>query len=49
MNTQLWWTLGTALGLMVILAILFPTRGRFDDWVRERAALRSLDTKLTNT
>jgi hypothetical protein len=48
MNTQLWWTLGTALGLMVILAILFPTRGRFDDWVREQRELRSLDTN-TNT
>jgi hypothetical protein len=43
MNTQLWWTLATALGLMAILAILFPTRGRFDDWVREQRELRSLD------
>jgi hypothetical protein len=43
MNTQLWWTLATALGLMAILAILFPTRGRFDDWVREQRDLRSFD------
>jgi hypothetical protein len=44
MSTQLWWTLATALVLMAIIAIFFPTRGRFDDWVREQRELQSLQS-----
>ncbi len=43
MITSLWWTLGTALLLLAIMIAFFPTRGRFDDWVREQREIRSLD------
>jgi hypothetical protein len=39
MATRLWWTLGTALVLLAVMAVFFPTRSRFDDWVRERREL----------
>lgn len=41
--THLWWTLVLALALLVVMGLFFPTRGRFDDWVREQRELRSLD------
>jgi hypothetical protein len=44
MSTGLWWTLATALGLMAVLALFFPTRGKFDDWVREQRELGAFDT-----
>jgi hypothetical protein len=43
MSTGIWWTLATALGLMVILALFFPTRGKFDDWVREQREQGAFD------
>jgi hypothetical protein len=43
MTSRLWWTLGTALGLLAVIAIFFPTRGRFDDWVREQQDLAAFD------
>jgi hypothetical protein len=43
MVTALWWTLGTALLLLALMIPFFPTRGRFDDWVREQREIRSLD------
>jgi hypothetical protein len=46
MSTQLWWTLATALVLVAIIAIFFPTRGRFDDWVREQRELQSLSNNF---
>jgi hypothetical protein len=45
MSSQLWWTLATALGLLAVMAIFFPTRGRFDDWVREERELRAFDNR----
>jgi hypothetical protein len=43
MTTGLWWTLGTALALLLVMVFFFPTRGRFDDWVREQRELRSFE------
>jgi hypothetical protein len=43
MSSRLWWTLAMALGLLSVIAIFFPTRGRFDDWVREQRELRAFD------
>ncbi|HET6326049.1 MAG TPA: hypothetical protein VFG04_15335 [Planctomycetaceae bacterium] len=43
MATHVWWTLGTALALLAVMAVFFPTRGRFDDWVREQRELRSFE------
>lgn len=41
--SRIWWTLGTAFGLIVLMAVLFPTQGRFDNWAREQRELRSLN------
>jgi hypothetical protein len=43
MNTQAWWILATGLALAAVIGIFFPTRGRFDDWVRAERELRALD------
>ena len=39
MSTRLLWALGAALVLLVIMGIFFPTRSRFDDWVRMQREL----------
>ena len=43
MVTHFWWTLALAFGLLAAMLVVFPMRGRFDDWVREQRELRSLD------
>jgi hypothetical protein len=43
MSSRLWWTLATALFLVLVMAIVFPTRGRFDDWIRERREADAFD------
>ncbi len=43
MSTRLWRTLGTALALLAVMAVFFPTRGRFDDWVRQQRELGAFD------
>jgi hypothetical protein len=43
LNTRQWWTLGMVFVLLAVMVVLFPTRGRFDDWVREQRENRSLD------
>jgi hypothetical protein len=43
LGSSLWWALATALVLIALMAVIFPTRGRFDDWAREQRELRSLD------
>ena len=43
MVTALWWALVAALALIAVMAIFFPTRGRFDDWVSEVWELPSLN------
>jgi hypothetical protein len=45
MSTRLWWTLGTALVLLAVMAVFFPTRSRFDDWVRQQRELGAFDTR----
>jgi hypothetical protein len=42
LSTRQWWTLGMVFMLLAVMAILFPTRGRFDNWVREQRENRSL-------
>jgi hypothetical protein len=44
LSTRLWWSLATALVLIAMMAVVFPTRGRFDDWVRQQRELRSFDS-----
>ncbi len=38
-----WWILATAIGLIAVIGLFFPTTSRFDDWVREQRELASLD------
>ncbi len=42
--THLWWTLAMAFALLAVIAIFFPTRGRFDDWVRDQRELGAFDS-----
>jgi hypothetical protein len=42
-NTRLWWVLAIVLALLGVMALFFPTPGRFDNWVRLQRELRSLD------
>ena len=39
MSTRLWWTFATALVLVAVMAFFFPTRGGFDNWVRDQREL----------
>jgi len=38
-----WWILATALALIAVIGIFFPTKSRFDEWVRGQRELASLD------
>jgi hypothetical protein len=44
MVSRSWLALGAAFVLLVLMVVFFPTRGRFDDWVREQRELRALDS-----
>jgi hypothetical protein len=43
MMSQLWWSMATVLGLLVVMLVLFPTRSSFDAWVRDQRELSGLD------
>jgi len=44
LSTRVWWTLATALVLVAVMALFFPTRGRFDDWVRGQRERHAFDS-----
>jgi hypothetical protein len=33
-NTALWWSLAVVAAIIAVMALRFPSRSRFDDWVR---------------
>jgi hypothetical protein len=43
MVTHILWAIGLMLALVALMLVFFPTRGRLDDWTRERRELDSLE------
>jgi hypothetical protein len=41
--SRLWWLLGAVFVLLLVMAIFFPRRGQFDDWIREQRELGAFD------
>lgn len=41
--TRIWWTLGLMLVLSALMAASFPTKGRLENWIRQRRELDALD------